>query len=537
MTSRWDDEAGFTLVEVMVASFVLLIGMVSVLGVVTQSVVHSRATRTTDLATQIGNQEIESYRSFAYDSIGIDKDDTTYTNTPADVDGNPVLKIDDCDPTPGVLVTCPLHEEQVTRGGQTFTVTRTVVAVDDPMDNDASGDPDPKTTVAGGVELVIDYKRVIVNVAWAGQRPGSQRIETNIRADALTAPKVVRGVRFEVMKPDPPDGDGTYIAENDASINFPVEVRGVNSYTGESIEGVADLLGIPPGAYQCIVYAASPEWHPADDLLGDRDTQPCTFNNNVMTVTSHWVRQACQSTFDPTHVAVTVRDADGVLIQGATVELLDSENNVVTGTTDANGVAEFDETYGPYTIKATYHDASGTYQDLGPADTRRCLNEANTAVQLDFLGTLQPVAAGPTEAPTASACPTTADKVVLCVYVTNISPDDRYLRLEVEPDKGSTWYVPAKTATTQDDKEYPGELFLGDERRLLAVVFDAADAENMKIKKVKVQYRETKTKGNGTVEYKWKDDTQIDKGHPGTLATWPEPFEIGQSYSTEVEAN
>ena len=521
MASRWDEEAGFSLVEVMVASFVLLVGMVSVLGVVTQSIVHSRSTRTTDLATQLGNEEIESYRSFAYDSIGIDQQDATYTNagSPTDIDGNPVFLVENCDGTTNPGVTCPLYREQVTRGGQQFTITRTVVTVDDPADGTGSSDADNQPQ---------DYKRVIINVSWDGQRPGTQRIQTNIRPDSFTQAKTVRGVRFEVRRPDADGGD--YIDTNDDTINFPVEVKGAgtNTYTNESIEGIADVLGIPPGAYQCVVHAATPEWHPADDLLGDSDTQPCTFNDNVVTVTSRWVHQSCQSSANPTTITVGVHDANGTPVLGATVQLINDSNSVVaSGAADASGEVVFNNVnQGPYTVTAAFSGViqGVDYVPLAPVQTRRCFSTSDVSLNLDFLGVLD-VAVNPSPSPAASACPTVAEKAVLCVWVTNLAPEDRYFRLEIEPEHGDKFYVPAKEPLNLDDKQHAGTLIPGSrENYLLATSFDP-----QKIKKVKLELR--KTKGNG--DFDWKEQAKWEKNKDWTDAAW----DAGTTHEFSAEVN
>jgi prepilin-type N-terminal cleavage/methylation domain-containing protein len=141
-------ESGFTLVELLVAIFVLLVGMLGVLALLTGALRTTSKTNARVGATNLARELVESAR-------GLDYDDLTST-----------------------LVRTRLQAEglgsgtpwTIARRGTTYTVTATTCTFDDPTDNLASPPPTgvctPQPTGATGDTNGEDFRRVSFALAW-----------------------------------------------------------------------------------------------------------------------------------------------------------------------------------------------------------------------------------------------------------------------------------------------------------------------------------------------------------------------------------
>lgn len=151
-------EAGFTLIEVVVAAFVLIVGVMGTFLLLDSSTRALGTSRAREGATGIAREVLEQARLTAYSQL----------DTPAVVavaQGLPGYQS-----TSGTTVT-------VVRRNTTYTVTPTVCSVDDPKDG--YGDhtigtwcSDSGTTGTTDAEP-DDLKRVTVAIAWTAPRPGS----------------------------------------------------------------------------------------------------------------------------------------------------------------------------------------------------------------------------------------------------------------------------------------------------------------------------------------------------------------------------
>jgi len=133
---------GFTLIEVMVGIFIMLIifiGLFELIHFTFRVVAQSKARIT---ATALANQKLELTRNLTYNQVG------TLEGIPSG--------------------TIPETETQV-RNGITFTVKTTVVYIDDAFDNTYPNDP-----------LPTDYKRVRVKVDWGGSISGDVSLITDV---------------------------------------------------------------------------------------------------------------------------------------------------------------------------------------------------------------------------------------------------------------------------------------------------------------------------------------------------------------------
>ncbi len=390
-------EAGFTLIELIVAMFILGIGLFATVGVVATSLVTSREARLLDKATAVANESVERYRSARFDSLALGPDYVTYPgNSAGDViEGSPIAYDASC-------TVCEPHRETITRDGQAYTVTRYVVEVDDPVDGTGGADADSELT---------DYKRVIVTVDWEGVRSGSHTVRTNIIRDAAKPAIEAQGLTFRVE-----DELGDVI--EDEGLNFPITVTLSDTTTraDETDEGIAELFGIPTGAHTCTVHQANPEWHPFGDPAADEKTVPCNVTTGSVTlVETRWTISACTTTANTGPATITVSEQSGTAIAGAEVTLTPSGGGTSIGpvTSDGSGVASFTGVAeGLYNVAAT---ATG----YDPGTTAVCVGGSGVAT-----ATMSPTAtSGPSEGATTGQ---------LRVTITNKFKKDVRFRLKIK---------------------------------------------------------------------------------------------------------
>ena len=165
-------EHGFTIIEVMVAATLLLIGMLGTLALVDTSEQATAASRAREGATNLAREVVEHARSVQYNQI-------TDAGLPAKIQAVPGL-----DDAPG-------GSWQVVRRNFTYTIATSVCAIDDPRDGlgDHSGGgfcAGPSGTDDGGPQ---DFKQVTADVSWTqnGTAKSVRRtslITTNGTADA-----------------------------------------------------------------------------------------------------------------------------------------------------------------------------------------------------------------------------------------------------------------------------------------------------------------------------------------------------------------
>ncbi len=146
-------DGGFTLIELLMAMSVFSILIVGFSLLFASSLKSFSSSRAQTAASQLAGTELEKARNVGWDNLGT-------------VAGNP----------PGTLIAGP---ETVTVGSMTFTVTRRVELIDDPI-------PQGFTTGA-------NYKRVIIKVT-------SLVMKTPLQTETIVAPPVQPSLYTAVMK-------------------------------------------------------------------------------------------------------------------------------------------------------------------------------------------------------------------------------------------------------------------------------------------------------------------------------------------------
>ena len=149
-----DDEAGFTLVETMVALVVIAIVFAAMAGFLITSIKAQAANERRVRAAQVGNQAVEDLRALPWDVLGFYATDAGYEAT---YNGAETVTL--ATPADGVRDSrAPLPGPQtVASNGTTYTRTLHITWFDDPGDGLSAADDDSDTH---------DAKRVRASLSW-----------------------------------------------------------------------------------------------------------------------------------------------------------------------------------------------------------------------------------------------------------------------------------------------------------------------------------------------------------------------------------
>lgn len=145
------DERGFTLIEVMVAILILVVGFAGAFAMIDGANARTLDTKQREAATALTREVIEAARSVPYNQL------------------NPTSMVTRIQAIPGLADTTPSTPAwTVDRRNQTYTLTTSVCSVDD--DQDGFGDIGTGNFCGGGGGTADrnpdDYKRVGVAVSW-----------------------------------------------------------------------------------------------------------------------------------------------------------------------------------------------------------------------------------------------------------------------------------------------------------------------------------------------------------------------------------
>lgn len=146
-------QAGFTLIEVLVAMTVMLVGTVGAMTLIDRANATTTTTKSREAATSLARELVESARSIPYDRL------TAVTVLP------------ELSAQPGLADTVPGGAHTIVRRDVTFVVTGTVCVMDDVRDGGGDqtaggfcpGSSSPSTPLDRNPE---DYKRVTVSASW-----------------------------------------------------------------------------------------------------------------------------------------------------------------------------------------------------------------------------------------------------------------------------------------------------------------------------------------------------------------------------------
>lgn len=154
---RLDDESGMSLLEVIIAMFVLAVAILGLGSVASASLVQVRVSRDRQAATDVATSTLELMRLSDFGSIANLDTDLSAAGLTCSGNEEPYVATSNSDPD------AHLTYQQTSQGaGQNITVTTTVTWYDDPkVDSDGDGDPDETCATTPR-----DTKRVTVTATW-----------------------------------------------------------------------------------------------------------------------------------------------------------------------------------------------------------------------------------------------------------------------------------------------------------------------------------------------------------------------------------
>lgn len=224
-------EGGFTLLETLVAAVVLVVGLMTLFGLLDTSLKATAATRAREGATNLARQILEDARTIPYARLA------------------PSAIQTELQEMHGLADASSASGWQVVQRGVTYTITVSECSIDDPKDGYGAHESAFKenpfcsdSTVPSGTTLTDsqpeDLKRIAVDVRWpaAGRNPDVHQVETLTAAGA--APGLsASGLRLEkgqyVGKETEP-----VVKSSTATLKFEVSAPSSTSAMKWSVEGV-----------------------------------------------------------------------------------------------------------------------------------------------------------------------------------------------------------------------------------------------------------------------------------------------------------
>jgi type II secretory pathway pseudopilin PulG len=247
-------EDGFTIIEVMVAAFVMLVGVLGTLALIDSAISVGTTSRSREAATNLGREVIEAAREVDYDAL--------LTSTAS-------AKLQALD---GLADGSAAAGWQVERRGVTYTVTVDACIYDDPKDGNfsqntgagycsglASGTTDPNGD---------DYRKLTVTAAWGTRRvrliadivnPAGgfgPRITNVASAPAIASDgniKINAGTTLDVTVTTTPAASLNWDAGDTKHGGQLANASGATSWP------LNWALGAPPSTYDC---TTTPTWTP-----------------------------------------------------------------------------------------------------------------------------------------------------------------------------------------------------------------------------------------------------------------------------------
>jgi len=199
LTALVRGQAGFTIVEVLVAIIVLVIGILGALALINTAnattVANKARTGGVNLAREVadGSRAIQETVSYSQLSDGCPEPSSPGNPCPT---SSPIVAALQAQPGLAPAASSPPGEWTIEREDITYNVTVSVCALDEPSDgfgSHATDGPFCADVAAAGTtdREPDDYRRLIVDVTWAGTR-GSQetRAVALLQSDGVNGPAV-----------------------------------------------------------------------------------------------------------------------------------------------------------------------------------------------------------------------------------------------------------------------------------------------------------------------------------------------------------
>jgi type II secretory pathway pseudopilin PulG len=198
--SRSADESGFTIVEVMVAIGVLLVGVLGTVTMLTTASATTERTQSRVAATNIAREVLETARTLKYDDVSPSKTLGGATDTSL------IASLQAVRPTTNLQDVTAGGTWDISRRGVIYTIDVSACVVDDPKDGLAAthtpvGFYCPNLGGGSGDDNPDDYRRVTATVSWT--RNGRTRSITQTGLIANPSGVLGPSVDFQGTVPNP----------------------------------------------------------------------------------------------------------------------------------------------------------------------------------------------------------------------------------------------------------------------------------------------------------------------------------------------
>ncbi|HUD20586.1 MAG TPA: carboxypeptidase regulatory-like domain-containing protein [Candidatus Saccharimonadales bacterium] len=314
---------GFTLIEVLIDAFILtaIFGVLTGTFIITVRSVGAGKTRVA--ASALANEQMEKLRNMSYDQLATQHGTILPQGTIPDT-------------------------QTVTRSGNGFTLTTTVIYVDDPFDGCAI--PDGINTYLctdGGTSstqdpIPVDYKRITVEVQQTGSSITLAQLTSNAAAKAAETASNT-GMLLVVIN----DALGNPVA--DAQVVITDTSTGVSITATTNSFGQVFIANVPPDSHNGYHIVATKPGFSSDFTTPRTPQNPNQYQPDV-SVNVQQITTQFLSIDKLANMNVTVLNESGVPVVGATITATSSKitqinpetpKNVYNVATSAAGIASF----------------------------------------------------------------------------------------------------------------------------------------------------------------------------------------------------
>lgn len=213
-------EDGFSLIELMMALTILMVGIVAILGTLVVATKASGLQRHRLNAVQVANEALEKLRSQEYDAIAISADDPNWAERPTPTSSSATTET--VTPVTDTALSVPVDPGDINRNGVIFTIRQNVTWV-----------PFIETQAQSGISVTYEhaFKHVVVVVTWTDQvgtrqfqvesdvYPGGQGSQ-NPGSTSSFPPIEASNVQFGLMLTDTTQGLVTWYDNSDNETSF-----------------------------------------------------------------------------------------------------------------------------------------------------------------------------------------------------------------------------------------------------------------------------------------------------------------------------
>jgi prepilin-type N-terminal cleavage/methylation domain-containing protein len=252
LTRICTDQRGFTLIELMVSTMLIIVGLMGVVTLIDAAAATTLVTKQRQTGTSIGREVVESSRAVAYPRL-------TAGSLEADLQARSSLADSNAQDSSWT----------VRRGPTSYTVSTSVCSVDDPKDGIGDhSSPDGTNTSAAFCSSPTptnpaddnpdDYKRVVADISWG---PADAR-RSNRQASLIANPGSAAGPQITSLSRSPTDDP--IVDDGQLTIDFSAVTSTPAATVRYTVDGAVRRIAVPPTGGR----DSSFDWLIRDDATG-----------------------------------------------------------------------------------------------------------------------------------------------------------------------------------------------------------------------------------------------------------------------------